>query len=129
MVNALLVMPACERDYGAYNLLLIMLWAALASSVAHMLLGEDNALQLGASGVVFMLILLHSLVEAKGRRIPITFLCQICLWCFNEVIGQLSGTEGVSHVAHLAGAVVGTIAGYRMHGQKVWKKVEVRQRS
>ena len=119
MVNALLVAPACERDYGAYNLLKIMVWTALASAAAHMLLGDSNALQLGASGIVFMLILLNSLVEAKAGRIPLTFICQACLWCFNEVISQMGAHDGVSHIAHLSGAVVGTVAGYQLHGEKV----------
>lgn len=55
VVNFLLVAPGCEREYGAFNLLKIMLWTALSSAVAHMLLGPANTVQLGASGIVFMM--------------------------------------------------------------------------
>jgi membrane associated rhomboid family serine protease len=48
--------PSCEREFGAFNLVKIMLWTALVSGLAHMLLGPANAIQLGASGVVFMLM-------------------------------------------------------------------------
>jgi membrane associated rhomboid family serine protease len=48
--------PACEREFGAYNLVKIMTWTAVVSGVAHMVLGPANAYQLGASGVVFMLM-------------------------------------------------------------------------
>eukprot|EP00947_MAST-08B_sp_MAST-8B-sp1_P001232 g1232.t1 len=129
MVNTLLVGPSCERDYGAYNLLKIMLWTALASALAHMLFGSRNALQLGASGIVFMLILLNSLVEAKSGRIPLTFLCQVALWCTNEFIAQFGAADGVSHIAHLSGAVVGTVAGYQLHGERVQKQVTAAAKS
>jgi membrane associated rhomboid family serine protease len=124
MINLLLVGPTCERVFGLYNLLKIIVWTAIASSMAHMGLGPSNAVQLGASGVVFMLILLNSLVEAKTGRIPLTFVCQICLWCNKEIVAQLFSNDNVSHIAHLSGAIVGTWAGYHFHGHRVNKRVE-----
>ena len=120
VVNLLLVMPACERHFGALALLKIIFYVALASGVAHMFLGAHNTVQLGASGVVFSMIILNSLIEMgnPGRsgtvgKIPLTFLCQICLWCWKEVLSQLfsQGNTGISHIAHLVGAVVGTVMG------------------
>ncbi len=47
------------------------------------------------------------------------------LWCSSEVFSQLfSAGGGVSHIAHLAGAVVGTVAGYQLHGDKVRRRAE-----
>jgi membrane associated rhomboid family serine protease len=77
LVNMLLVAPNCEREYGVFNLFKIMMWTALSSGLAHMLFGSSNAYQLGASGIVFMLILLNSLVEARHGRVPLTFICQV----------------------------------------------------
>jgi membrane associated rhomboid family serine protease len=122
VVNLLLVMPACERHFGGLALLTIIFYVALASGLAHMFLGAHNSVQLGASGVVFSMIILNSLIEmgqpgqsGTAGRIPLTFLCQICLWCWKEVISQLFSTgTGVSHVAHLVGAVVGTVMGKRL---------------
>ncbi len=48
--------PNCEREFGAANLLDIMTWTGIVSGVAHMIFGPANAFQLGASGVVFMLM-------------------------------------------------------------------------
>jgi membrane associated rhomboid family serine protease len=122
MTNLLLVCPAVERHWGGKQLAAIFLYVAIASGIAHMLLGPSNSAQLGASGVVFSTILLNSLIEMgsagtngfKGR-VPLTFIAQIFLWVNKEVISTLfaSGT-GVSHLAHLVGAVVGTVAGYHL---------------
>ena len=43
IVNLLLVSPACEHEYGAYNLLKIIVWTAGASGLAHMLFGGSDA--------------------------------------------------------------------------------------
>lgn len=126
VTNLLLVMPACERHFGTFELVKIIVWVSLASSIAHMALGPGDAIQLGASGVVFSMIILNSLIEVgnpgrtgRVQTIPLTFICQIFLWCWNEVISTLfySGT-GVSHIAHLVGAVVGTVAGNRLSNSK-----------
>ena len=61
-------MPACERHFGALALLKIIFYVALASGVAHMFLGAHNTVQLGASGVVFSMIILNSLIgNGKSR--------------------------------------------------------------
>ncbi|KAH8048944.1 hypothetical protein JL722_12179 [Aureococcus anophagefferens] len=67
MVNLLLVGPASEKEFGSMNLLKIMVYVAVSSAVAHMALGPANGYQLGASGVVFALILLNSRVVARAR--------------------------------------------------------------
>ena len=124
VTHLLLVAPACEREFGMYNMMRIIAWTAVASSLTHMILGPSNSVQLGASGVVFMLILLNSLVEVRLGSIPLTFLIQVSLWCYKEIALQLFSSDGVSHMAHLTGAVVGTVAGYYLHEQKVRDKVK-----
>jgi membrane associated rhomboid family serine protease len=69
--------------------------------------------------------LLNSLLEARAGRVPLTFLVQVCLWCSNEVVSQLfAAGGGVSHIAHLAGAIVGTVAGYQLHGDKIRRRAQ-----
>jgi len=63
IVSLLLVAPACERHFGALQLGKIMFTTALASGLAHVALGPSNAVQFGASGLVFCCILLNSLIE------------------------------------------------------------------
>lgn len=91
----------------------IMLVTAVTSSVAHVCCGARNTLQLGASGIVFMQILLSSLIEVKHRRVPLTFLAQVALWCHKEAVLLFFGApDGVSHIAHISGALCGVAAGY-----------------
>ena len=80
MVNLLLVGPASEKEFGSMNLLKIMFYVAVSSAVAHMALGPANGYQLGASGVVFALILLNSLLSAHSGVVPLTFLLTAGLW-------------------------------------------------
>ena len=125
MINLLLVGPPCERAFGTFQLSKIIFLVAVASGLAHMLLGPSNGLQLGASGVVFALILLNSLLSVQANTVPLTFICQACLWCWKEVFGQLlGGGDGVSHIAHLSGAVMGTLAGYHIHGTRRQRKAK-----
>lgn len=121
MVNVLLVGPACERSFGSFALLKIILWTASASGAAHVLFSRASHYGLGASGIVFMLILLNSLLSARAGRVPLTFIIQVVLWCWQEVVSQFQcsmGTrcDGISHIAHLSGALVGTAAGFYFHG-------------
>lgn len=101
-----------------YVMMKIMFVTAIASSLAHIWFGASSTLQLGASGIVFMQILLSSLIEVKHGRIPLTFVVQGALWCYKEValcVRQVWCTDsgdGVSHIAHVSGAVCGVLAGY-----------------
>lgn len=119
MIHMLLVGPPCERVFGMVKLMQIILCTAVATAAAHIMFGKAHSTQLGASGVVFMLILLNSLVEAKLGRIPLTFICQLLVWCYGEVVAQTLGGRGHSHLAHLMGAVVGAFAGFYLHEQRV----------
>eukprot|EP00501_MAST-03F_sp_TOSAG23-6_P000913 GSMAST32.ASY1.ANO1.949.1 assembled CDS len=124
VVNLLLVMPACERAFGASNMIQLLFIVTFSSGLTHMFLGPKNTAQLGASGVVFAMILLNSLIEvnkddgvggSKRGQIPLTFVCQFLFWINNEIICQLwSEGKHISHLAHLTGAFVGVFAGYNM---------------
>ena len=51
---------------------------------------------------------------ASSGRVPLTFLLTAVFWLSDEVQSILT-RDGVSHAAHLAGALVGTAAGYAIH--------------
>lgn len=118
MVNLLLVGPSAEHVFGSYEMLLVFLIVAVTSAVAHILIGGTNTSQLGASGIVFATILLNSLVAAKSGKIPISFVLTAGLWVTDEAFKLLFSRDGVSHHAHLAGALVGSAAGYAIIRRK-----------
>jgi len=66
---------------------------------------------LGASGIVFMLILLVSFTNVKGGQIPLTFILVAILFVGKEVMHSLSADQ-VSQFAHIIGGVCGSIFGF-----------------
>lgn len=117
MVNLLLVGPAAEREFGTTRIAAVGATVAIASALAHMAFGHSDAGQLGGSGVVSALILLNSLGAASSGRVPLTFLLTALFWLSDEVQSAII-RDGVSHAAHLAGALVGTAAGYAIHARR-----------
>ena len=107
LVHILLVGPSCEKEYGPTSLLGIILLTAITSGLAHNIIGQRNSCQLGASGIVFMLILLNSLSDKKSGKMPFTFILQASIWIWKEVIAGLFYKDSTSHHAHLVGAAVG----------------------
>ena len=85
VVHLLLVGPACEHTLGTLLLLKILLLTALSSGIMYVVHGPVYSIQLGASGVVFTLILLNSLLQVKSGTIPLTFICQAIMWCSKEI--------------------------------------------
>ena len=113
----LIVGPPCETAFGAPRLSKVMVWTSLASSASHLVLGPSGGAQKGASGIVFALILLNSLLQRERERVPITFVLTAVLWLQRELLDPV---QGIAHTAHLVGAGVGTFFGCRMHLRRMW---------
>lgn len=118
MTHILLVGPSSEEIFGSHNIVLILLAVAISSGLGHIVVGPSHTSQIGASGVVFALIILNSLVSAKVGRIPVAFLLTASLWTTDEIGKLLFAKDNVSHFAHIIGAVVGTAAGYYFQYEK-----------
>lgn len=128
LVILFLVGPACEQAFGAYDVGQVILYVAVFSAFAHMLFGDPAAFQLGASGVVFALILLNSLLAIKVGKVPITFICQVVLWVYKEMLSELwkdltGRVDGTSNLAHLSGAFIGTFFGFTLHHERMQGKL------
>jgi len=123
MTNLLLVGPSSEHVFGSFNLMIIMIAVALSSAVTHVWFGKQWTRQLGASGICFALILLNSLVGARAGKIPLSFLLTAGLWISEEIWRLLLAQDGVSHHAHLTGALVGMAAGYEIHSRQQQKQL------
>src|SRR5690606_5303311 len=106
----LLIGPILEEKYGSRSLLVMILATALVTGVLNTLFFNTGLM--GASGVVFMMILLGSFANHKSGEIPLTFLLVVGIYLASEVSNVLSGEEdGVSHFAHLLGGLCGTVFG------------------
>ena len=67
----LLIGPMVEEKYGSYNLLIMILITAVVDGVINKLFVK-NTRTFGASGIVFMLIVLSSFVNLEAGKIPLT---------------------------------------------------------
>lgn len=106
----LLIGPILEEKYGSKKLLLMIAVTALATSAFNNILWDTGLL--GASGIVFMMILLGSLVNFSSGTIPVTFILIVILYLGQEVYAALATDDNVSQFAHIMGGVCGMIFGF-----------------
>ena len=111
MLLFLVVGPPMEEKYGSKVLLLGILLTAGISGLLQCVFFPSTAL-LGASGIVFMLIMLSSLAGMKEGRIPLTLILVAVLYLGQEVYSALFVQDHVAHFMHLVGGTCGTIFGF-----------------
>ena len=108
-LTMLLIGPMIEEKYGTINLLIMMLITAGVTGIINTIF--TNKKILGASGIVFMLIILSSFVNLEVGKIPITLILIFIFYIVNEILEGLFKNDKVSHMAHLLGAVCGFVFG------------------
>ena len=111
MVLLLVVGPPLEEKYGSRTLLLGILATALISGVLQCLLFPNSAL-LGASGIVFMLIMLSSLAGMRAGSIPLTLILVAIIYLGREIYSAIFLKDNVANFMHLVGGACGTVFGY-----------------
>ena len=105
----LVVGPNLEQKYGSKNLLVMMVITALVTAVLNIVLFNDNIL--GASGIVFMLILLSSFASFKKGYIPLTFILVFLLYVGGEVLNSFN-EDHISQFGHIMGGLCGGVFGF-----------------
>ena len=106
----LLIGPMIEEKYGTINLLIMMLITAGVTGIINHIIGRKRIL--GASGIVFMLIVLSSFTNIQAGKIPITLVLIFIFYIVNEILDGLFKKDNVSHIAHILGAICGCIFGF-----------------
>ncbi len=114
----LVVGPLLEEKYGSANLLFVILTTGLVTGIVHFLLFPHIQL-LGASGVVFALILLSSFTSIREGSIPLTFILVAVIYIGQQIYGGLFVHDNVSNLTHILGGVVGSGLGYVMNKNKM----------
>ena len=94
-----------------------MFWAifltALISGMVHFLFFPNTAL-LGASGIVFMMIVMSSLSGMKNGSIPITLILVLVLYIGGEIVNGFVLQDNISQLTHIVGGVCGALLGISM---------------
>lgn len=112
----LLIGPLIEERYGFGMTFWMIFFVAGLNGFVNILFFHSQLI--GASGIVFMMMLLSSFVNVRKGDIPLTFICIIALYLSKEIkafydashsIGDISN---VSNISHLVGGLCGAIFGF-----------------
>jgi membrane associated rhomboid family serine protease len=105
----LLLGPILEEKYGSVPILIMMGLTAFFSGLISILFFQTGGL--GASGIVFMLILLASIVDVKEGTIPLTFVLVAAIFIGREIVNSLN-PDNVSQLGHIIGGAFGAFFGF-----------------
>jgi membrane associated rhomboid family serine protease len=105
----LLLGPILEESYGSVSLLAMMFLTALVTGILNVLLFPDPIL--GASGIVFMMILLASFTNFSRGEIPLTFILVLVIYLGREIFNSFANNN-ISEFAHIAGGFCGSLFGF-----------------
>lgn len=111
MMMILVIGPPMEEKYGSRSLFWAIVVTAFISGMIHWLFFPNTAL-LGASGIVFMLIVMSSLSGMKDGSIPITLILVLVLYIGQEVINGVTLRDNVSQITHIVGGLCGAGMGF-----------------
>ena len=104
----LLIAPIMEEKYGSRNIFIMMVLTALVTAFFQVTLFSSGLL--GASGIVFMFIVLVSFADVRKGTIPLTFILVVLFYVGGEVLHSMQDNQ-VSEYAHIAGGIMGGIFG------------------
>ncbi len=105
----LLLGPALEERYQTPTLVIMVLITALFTGLVNTFLFSTALL--GASGIVFLMIVLMSFSNIRAGEIPLTFVAVLALYLGKEVFDAFK-SDNISQFAHLAGGLAGSVFGF-----------------
>lgn len=110
-----LVGPILEEKYGSSSMAFMIFMTALVTGILNTMFFSTGLL--GASGIVFMMIILVSFVNYKENQIPLTFIIVAFLYLGAE-LKDIFKDDHISRFAHLLGGLVGAAFGFVLPNKK-----------
>ena len=111
IIMMLLIGPLVEEKYGSVDVFFIIIITAVVTGVINIIFFPSTAL-LGASGIVFALIMLSSFTCIKGDGIPLTFIFVAILYFGSEIYNGVFADDNISNLTHIIGGITGCLIGY-----------------
>ena len=111
MLLLLLVGPGLEEKYGSGTMVWMILVTALVTGLVHFVFFPGSAL-LGASGVVFMMIVLSSFTAMRRGEIPVTLILVVIFYLGGEIMDGLFKKDNISQITHIVGGLCGLVFGF-----------------
>lgn len=116
MTMLLLVGPIVEERYGSWNLAIMILVTAIAGGILNTFFFSTGIL--GASGIVFLLIILSAFGNMKKGEIPLTLILIAAIYLGQEIYAGITVNDNVSHFGHICGGVSGLCFGIWYYKKK-----------
>ena len=109
--GGMVLYTACASGQQPACMLFSIALTALVTGLVLWFFFPNSAL-MGASGVVFMLIVLASFAGMRTGTIPLTLILVLILYLGSEIFQAVTGTAGLAQLTHIAGGVLGMIFGF-----------------
>ena len=106
----LLLGPILEEKYGSAKLAFMCFVTALLTGIINVMFLSTGLM--GASGIVFMMIVLSSVTNAQKGVIPLTFIFVVIMYIGKELLDAVTTSTNTSHFAHIFGGVAGSFFGF-----------------
>lgn len=113
----LVVGPLLEEKYGSPEILFVILATALVTGIANYIFFPRYQV-LGASGIVFALILLSSFTSFEEGTVPLTFILVAVIYIGQQVYSAIFVPDNISQFSHILGGIVGAGLGFIMNNHK-----------
>lgn len=117
MLLLLLVGPGIEEKYGHRTTALCIAATALVTGLVQFVFFPDTVL-LGASGIVFMMIVLSSFTEMGKEGIPFTLILVVIFYLGGELMDGLTAADSISQLTHIVGGLCGLVFGFSIKGRR-----------
>ena len=114
MAYILLLGPMLEEKHGPMKIIEVIAVTALVTGVINYVFFWNTAL-CGASGVVFVFILMASFTSFREGEIPITFILVAAIYLGQQVYDGVVLDDNISNMAHVVGGIVGGILGFSLN--------------
>ena len=111
IVLILVLGPGLEDRYGSFPILWSILLTALISGLIQFIFFPGAAL-LGASGIVFMMIMLASFGGMRSGTIPLTLILVAIFYLGGELWDAIFVRDNISQLTHIIGGLCGTVLGF-----------------
>ena len=116
MTLFLLLGPVLEEKYGHATLIEAFAIVAVISGLVNILLFSTGLL--GASGLVFMMIILVSASDLKRGEIPITMILVMIIYLGSELWSMVAAKDNISQLTHIIGGLCGALFGAVLNNYK-----------
>ena len=108
----LIIGPMLEEKYGSKVLIQLILVTAFITGIINIVF-SGNAL-LGASGIVYMFIILGSFTNTEKGKIPLTLIIVFFVFIGREIFSGALKQDNISQLAHIIGGCCGALFAFKI---------------